>query len=608
MIADRVQLVRQMYGQFCRAGMPALQTPSTAGELREILKDDRRGVVFTTVHKFKDAGVLNTRDNIIVLIDEAHRTQEGQLGNHLRAAFPKARFFGFTGTPIADQDRNTFELFGDPEDPGHAMNTYDSDRSIADGTTVPMHVSPRMVDFHIRKEELDEAFEALAEEENLTEDEQAFVTTKATHVRTFFANPERIQKVCADIVEHFYSTIDPLGMKAQVVAYDRGLAVAYREEICRQLQARAAAQGEDAVPDEAAVVMTVNSKDDSSWQQYKLTEAEEEELLNRFRQYGEPLKFLVVTSKLGTGFDAPVEGVMYLDKPMKLHTLFQTITRTNRTWKNPATGQEKTHGLIVDYVGLGDGFARAMSPSNPEHQRKKIETEALIEQFEHELTLTLDRFAGIDRTAVNFESLNAAHERLPDEGARERFAAQYGILQGIWEAVYPDLRLEAHRDDYRWLTRVYQSISPSDSARDLLWHRLGAKTLELVSQHIGEVTVQEAGVDVVIADEGTIKRLIAAGIIDPHAGTGNGEILTASKVVATIAARLQRRLAGKNGQHPVYQSLAERLEKLRERQVSQAKESVHFLQELLELARDLTAAEHAEDEAGKEGLWADPVS
>ena len=209
------------------------------------------------MHKFKNAGVLNNRENIIVLVDEAHRTQEGQLGKFLRAAFPNARFFGFTGTPIADEDRNTFELFGDPDDPNHAMNTYDSDRSIADGTTVPMQVSPRLVDFHIRKADLDEAFDELAAEEGLTEEEQEYVAAKATDTRTFFANPERVRKVCTDIVEHFYSTIDPLGMKAQVVAYDRGLCVAYHEETH---PATAVTHQDGATPDESAVVMSVQPR------------------------------------------------------------------------------------------------------------------------------------------------------------------------------------------------------------------------------------------------------------------------------------------------------------------------------------------------------------
>lgn len=597
LIADRVQLVRQMYRQFKRAEMPEIEAPETAADLRKVLSDDRRGVFFSTVHKFRNAGVLNERENIIVLIDEAHRTQEGMLGQHLRIAFPNARFFGFTGTPIADEDRNTYKLFGDPDDPNHAMNTYDSDRSIADKTTVPMKVAPRLVDFHIRREELDEAFNQLAREEGLTQEEQEFVAAKAISSRTFFANPERITRVCTDIIEHFYSTIDPLGMKAQVVVFDRALCVAYQEEFTRLLAERAGAS----IPDQSAVVMSIQSKDNLEWQQHKLDEAKEEDLLNRFRALGDRLKFLVVTSKLGTGFDAPIEGVMYLDKPMKLHTLYQTITRTNRKWKNPVSGQEKEYGLIMDYVGLGDGFARAMRPADPETAQQELDVESLIDLFEIELENTLDRFAGIDRTASGFEALQAAHDRLPNDKAQERFAAQFGVVQGIWEAVWPQERLERHRDDYRWLSKVYASNLPADTSRDLLWQRIGAKTLELVHGHIGQVSVKDAGGDVVIADEGTIKRLMEAGVLI-DLNQPEPAVLTANDVVDNIAERLKRRMAGPNGNHAVYRSLAERLEKLRERQFAKAQESISYLQEILKLAKDVAAAEKAEDDAGPEGL------
>lgn len=598
LVADRVQLVSQMYRQFMRANMPALENPATAADLRQLLAQDRRGIVFTTVHKFKGAGELNTRENIIVLVDEAHRTQEGQLGQHLRKAFPNARFFGFTGTPIADEDRNTYELFGDPDDPNHAMNTYDSDRSIADGTTVPMHVSPRLVDFHIRREELDKAFDELAAEEGLSEEEQEFVAAKAISTRTFFANPERIRAVCADILQHFFSTIDPLGMKAQIVVFDRALCVAYTEELNRLLAERAGAGNAD----EAALVMSVQSKENTDWQKYKLSDAQEEQLLGRFRSYGDRLKFMVVTSKLGTGFDAPIEGVMYLDKPMKLHTLYQAITRTNRNWKNPETGQEKLYGLIVDYVGLGEGFARAMRPADPETARKELEVDALVEQFEEELANILDRFAGIDRTSGGFEALEAAHERVPDGRARDRFAVQFGLVQGIWEAVWPHEGLEPHRDDYKWLSKVYASIMPADTTRDLLWHRIGAKTLQLVHGHIGDVSVQDSGVNAVIADEGTIQRLLDAGVIDTDEEDGESRVVTVAEVVDNIASRLRRRLAGGNGDHPVYRSLAERLERLRERQFTKAQESISLLEEFLVLARDLTSAEKAENQDGARGL------
>lgn len=597
MIADRIQLVRQTYDQFRTASMPRLEAPATAADLRGLLSRDQRGLIFTTVHKFAGAGVLNERDNIVVLIDEAHRSQEKQLGEDMRRALPNARFFGFTGTPIADLDRNTFALYGDPDDPGQVLHVYDSDRSIADGMTVPIHVNPRLVEFQLDRQGLDEAFAELNETEGLTEDEAEFLTRKVSRVSTFFANPERVEKVCADIIEHFYSTIDPLGMKAQIVVVDRSLCLKYDTELKRQLALRYDA----GLPlDECAVVMSVQSKDPEEWQQYALAEAEEEKLLNRFRAFGDPLKFLIVTSKLGTGFNAPIEGVMYLDKPLKLHTLFQTITRANRTWKNPVTGQEKKYGLICDYIGLGDGFARAMAPANPEAARRAIELDGLIDQFELEIAEALDRFAGIDRVTVTAQTLQDAHQRIPDEASRDRFAARYQMLQGIWEMCSPDARLEEHRSDYRFLSQIYASVMPTNTANELLWHRLGAKTLELVHSHIGEVSVRGSGKQAVIADADTIQTLIDEGLIVD--GDTETTSRTAEQVIDSIAERIRRRLAGPNGDHDIYRSLAERLERLRERVLTQARDSIQYLRELFTLAKDVTAAELAEDGEGRDGL------
>ncbi|MGR6900394.1 HsdR family type I site-specific deoxyribonuclease [Glutamicibacter sp. V16R2B1] len=596
-IADRVQLITQMANQFTRAGLKSTVSPEDSDSLRRLLAADRRGVIFSTVHKFNQAGLLSERENIIVLVDEAHRTQEGQLGKHLRAALPNARFFGFTGTPIADEDRNTFELFGDPDDPGHALNTYDSDRSIADGTTVPIHVAPRLVDFHVRKEELDQAFDDLADDEGLTEEQKNTLAAQATRTRTFFANPERVRKVVADMVEHFYSTVDPLGMKAQVVVYDRGLCVDYHEELTRQLKERAG-EGE---PDEAGVVMSVNSKDDPRMHPYRLAESEEEQLLDRFRAHGDRLKFLIVTSKLGTGFDAPIEGVMYLDKPMKLHTLFQTITRTNRTWRHPVTKQEKLNGLIVDYVGLGEGFARAMHPANPQAARKQIDAESLVDLFEAELKVTLVRFVGIDRTDFSFDTLTEVSRRLPDADQENDFKLQFEMLQGLWESAWPNLRLEQHKADYRWLARVYEYLTPADTGTPLLWEQLGAKTMQLVHGAISDVSVKKYGADLVIADHVTIRLLVETGAIKEPT-PGEPVTVSAEEVLDTIASRLKKRLQGANGSHPAYQSIAERLDRLREQQVTKAKEGIDLLKAVLEIATDLTAAEKAEDAAGRPGL------
>lgn len=606
LIADRVQLVGQMWDQFRTTGMPRLQEPQTAQALQTMLGSkangglDQRGLIFTTIHKFARAqNNLNTRENIIVLVDEAHRTQEGSLGVSMRGALPNATMFAFSGTPLATLDRNTFETFGEPTDDGKTLHKYTSDQAIADGVVVPIHVAPRLVRFQLDKAGLDQAFKDLAAQEGLTDEESEVLARRANRVSTFFTSPERIRTVCADIIDHFYSTVDPLGMKAQLVVFDRAACVAYHQELTHQLADRAAQAGVE--PDEARVVMTVGgAKDeDKDWQEYQLSDVNEEAVLKRFRTYGDPLKFLIVTSKLGTGFNAPIEGVMYLDKPLKAHTLFQTITRANRTWKNPETGQAKRYGLIVDYVGLGDGFARAMAPANPDQEQDTVEIAGLLDMFERELGIAMLRFTGINVTDVKATTLLDAQSRLPDKKAEEDFAAQFNMLAGIWETIAPDARLAPHRAAYTFLAKVYASIQPPGGRDDLLWARLGAKTLDLVHSHMTDVRTETDRSAVVIADADTINKLKDEGLLPE---VEDAEHRTADEVVDSIAERLKKRLAGKNGDHPVYKSLAERLDRLRERQLTAAQQSIDWLRELFTVAKDLKAAENAEDENGREGL------
>lgn len=608
LVADRVQLVRQMWDQFRTTDMPRLQVPETASDLHTLLTKDARGIIFTTVHKFADANALNDRENIVVMVDEAHRTQEGDLGSAMRNALPNANLFAFTGTPIADEGRNTFETFGDPEDPDAALHAYGTDESIRDGMTVPIHVAPRKVEFALDKEALDEAFDQMSKLEALSQEEEEVLSRRTGKAATFFSNPERIQAVCEDIVDHFYSTIDPLGQKAQVIVVDRAACVAYHEEIDRLLQERYEHQLAEADPDdetvrdEVAVVMTVGSgkNDPEAWAKYRLTDAQEETLLKHFRTHGDPLKFLVCTSKLGTGFNAPIEGAMYLDKPLKDHTLFQAITRSNRTWRNPETGDDKRHATIVDYVGLGQGFARAMSPADPHQAPKSAHLDGLIEQFAEQLKHTMMRFSGIDVADTGPQTLIDAQARMPRREDEDDFAANFRMLEGIWEAIAPNDALYPCRDEYRFLSQVYSSIQPSRGSDDLVWGRLGAKTIELVHDHMHDIAVTRSR-EVIVADADTVAQLIEDGYgkeVDDATGKSAEEILD------SIATRLKKRISADddNEPHPVYKSLGERLDRLRERTIAAAQQSIDWLKEAFDLARDVTVAEMAEDEKGQTGL------
>ena len=386
----------------------------------------------------------------------------------------------------------------------------------------------------------------------------------------------------------------PLALPVRPAAAVRAeLSVLYHQEITRLLAERGLAEQA-----EAQVVMTVGTAKDEppDWRErYELTRQVEAKVQARFNDHRDPLRFLIVTAKLLTGFDAPIEGVLYLDKPLRMHTLFQAITRTNRRWRDPETGQEKHYGLVVDYVGLGNEIARALRKADPERGGKRpVDVEGLIEELAAAMEATLARFAGVDRADRSFESLMAAQQRIPPGEVRDDFARDFLQVQMLWEFLYPDLALDRFRHDYRWLAQVYESVKPRGTSDALLWHRLGRKTLELVHGHITDLKVTGTGLDAVIVDPETIDAIHQLTLNGPGGDDGDG-VITVGEALDTIEARLRRRLEASRN-HPVWVQLSERLERLRRHQLDQAQASVEFLREMLEVARQVAAAEKAEND------------
>ena len=603
-VVDRLDLIEQTQRQFKTAGLPRLTTAKDKSDLRRLLREDFRGIIMTTIHRFdrehKDQPptVLNDRSNIIVTVDEAHRTTEGSLGDDMRAALPHARFFGLTGSPVADKDRNTFKLFGDPNDPGYVMSRYEPERSIADGASVPIHVEPRLVDFHLNKAALDEAFKELVEQEGLTEEQTDFLSGKAASVKTLMMNPERIRAVCEDIVDHYTMKVAPLGMKAMVVAYDRELVVAYETEIKKILTERGYPYGVE-------VVMSVGSgkNEPAGWAKtYGLSREQEADIKRRFNDAKNPLTFVIVTAKFLTGFDAPILFAQYLDRPLRKVTLFQAITRPNRNWTNPETKQRKRYGLVVDYVGLGEEIGKALAPADPTKGGKRpVDVDDLADTFVERITETLDRFHGIDRTATDFETLSAARDRLPPGGERDKYAREFTALETMWEFLDPHPVLAEYQADYKWLAKVYEAVKPTKVSNDILWARLGAKTLELVHGHISDVTIKGTGLEEVVVDPEAIQA-IKQLILDERAKNGSdnddeggdGEAITVAEVLDTIEARIKRRF-DKSGAG-IYKTLAERIDQLRAQALQKVGDSIDWIKKALEVAKLMVQAEKMEDE------------
>src|SRR5665811_1613223 len=235
-VVDRIDLDTQITATFNASDVPNLVSTDSRKELQELLAGGARKVIITTVHKFGEApGVLDDRNNIIVMVDEAHRSQEGDYGRKMREALPNAFLFGLTGTPINKRDRNTFMWFGSAEDEGGYLSRYSYQDSIRDGATLPLHFEPRLSEIHIDQEAIDAAFEELAADRDLSEHEKITLSKKAASIEVLIKTPSRIAKIAADIATHFRAKVEPEGLKAPVVAYDKASCVAYKAELDKHL-------------------------------------------------------------------------------------------------------------------------------------------------------------------------------------------------------------------------------------------------------------------------------------------------------------------------------------------------------------------------------------
>ncbi|EIY4985506.1 type I restriction endonuclease subunit R [Klebsiella quasipneumoniae] len=559
-VVDRIDLDSQISGTFAGADIPNLVKADSREKLQQLLSQDVRKIIITTIFKFGEAnGCLNERSNIIVLVDEAHRTQEGNLGRKMRESLPNAFLFGLTGTPINRSDRNTFYAFGAEEDDKGYMSRYGFDESIRDGATLKLHFEPRLIDLHIDKAELDAAYKDLTGGlSDLDKDNLAKTSAKmAVLVKT----PERIRKVCADIVQHYQSKIEPNGLKGQIVTFDRESCLLFKAELDKLL------------PSEATdIVMSVQASDKKEhpeYAPYDRTRDEEERLLDRFRDPADPLKLIIVTAKLLTGFDAPILQVMYLDKPLRDHTLLQAICRVNRTYS-----EQKTHGLIVDYLGIFDDVAAALEFDDQSVKQLVSNIQELKEKLPEAMQKCLAFFVGCDRTLKGYEGLIAAQQCLPNNEVRDNFASEYSVLSRIWEALSPDVVLAVFEKDYKWLSQVYQSVQPSSGHGKLIWHSLGAKTIELIHQNVHVDAVRD-DLDTLVLDA----DLLEAVLSNPE-----------PKKAKEIEIKLKRRLRG-HGNNPKFKHLSERLDALKDRFESGQINSIEFLKQLLEIAKETLQTE-----------------
>ena len=557
-VDDRLDLETQITATFNASDIPNLVGLATKEELMSFFEQDIRKIAITTIFRFGDVDKeLNRRDNIIIMVDEAHRTQEGDLGEKMRMALPNAFFFGLTGTPINRLDKNTFHTFGAVEDKSGYMSKYSFSDSIRDKATLPLNFEPVPIDLHVDKDKLNAEFDMLTTD--LSREDKAELS-KRVNMKAIMYDKGRIKKVCEHIAKHYQEKIEPNGYKGQVVVYDRECCMMYKEELDKLL-------GEDA----STIVMDTNNDKEDRYKKYRRNKDEEAKVLDKFRDPHSKLKLVIVTAKLLTGFDAPILQVMYLDKPMKDHNLLQAICRTNRTFDDG-----KTHGLIVDYIGIFDNVATALDFDESSMKKVITNIEEVKKQVPALMKKCLSYFMGVDRTVEGWEGLMAAQECLPTNKDKDAFGADYRVLNRAWDALSPDTFLNPFKFDYKWLSKVYESVKPADSRGGLVWAALGAKTMELVHENI-EVGEVHEDMDILTMD---------AELIEEFIEKQKDLRKTTMKVEIDLVAKIR-----KHAKDQRFVQLGEKLEDLREKHEQGLITSIQFLKLLLELAREAARAE-----------------
>ena len=558
-LVDRTDLDTQISGIFNAADVANVETTENINELQTMLERDTRKIIISMIHKFRDAKPnMNTRDNIIMLVDEAHRTQEGDLGRTMRSALPNAFLFGLTGTPVNRADKNTFWAFGSDEDEGGYMSRYTFQDSIRDNATLPLHFEPRLVDVHVDKETMDAAFAAFKEEAALTDEEADALNQKSAKMAAFLKSPERVVKIVEDISKHFKEKVEPHGLKAMIVTPDRFGCVQYKEELDKYFPAEA-----------SAVVISTSANDTFEFKQkWSIDKSKQEKIVDEFNDAHSDLKFIIVTAKLLTGFDAPILQTMYLDKSMKDHTLLQAICRTNRLYP------QKSFGRIVDYFGVFDDAAKALQFDEQSVKQVISNLSELRTKLPEAMRIVLAHFEGLDRNISGFEGLEAAQNVINTNEKKDAFAEDYKYLSKLWESLSPDNILDLYNADYKWLSQVFESVRPAaDNIGKLLWFSLGAQTTKLIHDniHVGDIHQ----LDEFVLDADVIEEIF-----------NNPDPKNARKLEKILIKRFQ-----KHAGDPKFKKLSERLEELRDKAEKGLITSIEFVKELCKLAKETVQAE-----------------
>ncbi len=623
-LTDRNDLDDQLFGTFCAAKDLLRQTPVQAedrDDLRRKLARDVGGVVFTTIQKFAPpAGVANlppltTRSNVVVIADEAHRSQYGfrakveadtgeisyGFAKYLRDALPNASFIGFTGTPIEAGDVNTPAVFG------NYIDVYDISRAVEDGATVPIYYESRLARIELDEDErprIDDEIAALTEGEEPTEQEK--LKQKWATVEALVGSDHRMELVARDIVDHFENRVASLDGKAMIVCMSRRICVKLYDEL---VKLRPQWHSDDDAAGTLKIVMTGSASDPQAWQRHIGTKTRRDLLAKRARDAKDELRIVIVRDMWLTGFDAPCMHTMYVDKPMRGHGLMQAIARVNRVFR------DKPAGLIVDYIGIAQSLKNALTQySKPDQASTGIDEAKAVAVLQEKLEIVRDMFHGFEYR----EGLEGSpHERLVLlagaiewilEVVRDK-AAQEASDEGKKKA------LRSFADAVLALSKAFALAGASDLARDVR-EEVGffqavksalAKTGTggVVSQAARDLAVQQIVSRAVVSTE-IVDILAAVGIKAPDISILSDEFLSEVQqmerknlALEALKKLLNDSIQSRSRTNVVEtRAFSERLEAAIARYHANAITTAEVLQELIGLAKDIRSARKRGEELG----------
>jgi type I restriction enzyme R subunit len=483
LVVDRNELEGQLQGWVerlvgeMRGGGIKIEYATSKARLQELFDADFRGLIISMIHKFD--GIRESscvRDNFFVLIDEAHRSTGGDLGNYLMGALPKATLIGFTGTPIdkTAQGQGTFKTFG-REDPDGYLDKYSIRESIEDGTTLKLRHTLAPGEIMVPDEILDREFLQLAETEGISDiDDLNRVLDRAVRLKTFLKADARIDSVAQFVAKHFKENVDPLGYKAFLVAVDREACARYKEALDRYLP-----------PEWSRPIYTKVSADVVERPivaKYQLDETREKDVRKTFPKSTELPKILIVTDKLLTGYDAPVLYCMYLDKPMRDHVLLQAVARVNRPYEDDKR-IKKPCGLVIDFIGVLKELNRAFSFDSKEVSGVIEDLDVLLERFRSLMGEPAARFLDAGSGTPDQQLERQLYETYFDKDRRQQFFEFYKEVETLYEILSPDPALREYINTYQRLSDLYAALRSEYGNRGgLLTYDLGRKTEMLVRE------------------------------------------------------------------------------------------------------------------------------